>query len=73
MIKQTTANRHVEIFPKLERATLNLFESKLFLGSESDPSKLPRVITARSRSVLTTKNSLMYRIHITRKTNPCTA
>ena len=55
MIKHATATRHEEIFPKLEKATLNLVESKLFLGSESDLSKLPRVITARSRSVLARK------------------
>ena len=54
MIKHTTAIRHVEIFPKLEKVRLNFFESKLLPGSESDPSKFPRVTTARFRSVLAT-------------------
>ena len=70
MIKHITDNRHVEIFPKLEKVILYFFESKFFLGSGSDPSKLPRVTTARSRSVLEAKNSLKFRIQIIAKPTP---
>ena len=61
MIKHTTADRHVEIFPKLEKVSLNFFESKSFLVSESDPSKFPRAFTALFRSLLATKKQ--FKVH----------
>ena len=54
MMRHAIANKHVEIFLKLEKVSLNFLESKLFLSSEADPPKLPRVITALFRSVLAT-------------------
>ena len=68
MIKQTTANKHVEMFLKLAKVALT-FSLSTFLDSKSlDSSKFPCGTTVRFLIVFARENSLKFRIHVTTKT-----
>lgn len=69
MNRHTTANKHVDIFPELAKASLNFLVSEL-LGCGSETSRFPISTTVRNHSVLAIKNSLKFRIHVTKNPAP---